>query len=43
MLVSLSPIYKLAFRAERKYKSEFKEERKRLAYELLNRVGNQWK
>ena len=43
MLVSLSPLYKLAFRAERKYKTECKEERKRLAYELLNWVRNQWK
>ena len=43
MLVSLSPIYKIAFKAERKYKTECKDERKRLAYELLNWVKNQWK
>ena len=43
MLVSPNPVYKLAFRAERKYKAECKEERKKLAFELLYHIKNQWK
>ena len=42
MITTLSPIYKLAFKAERRYKQECKKERKRLAYELLNWVRNVW-